>query len=183
MGPDASLAIDYRGHERVERLLDVLVYYLEEISLGFDRWEEPNIYGPGMYLAVVVGPSVHSYADAMGDSRWPDKAVRDPFEDSDAFSEATHKVAHSRDGAVVVSVDGLVNRQLVRFRSVGIEDDLEYADWMGSRHMSALDISTRSDVIATVTLSGETGRITVFEDGDFETVEREALGGEWRSKK
>lgn len=182
MDSDGPLSIDYRGHERVAWLLDVLVYYLEEISLEFDRWEEPGVHGPGMYLAVVVGPTVKPYADAMGDNRWPDQAVRDPLEDTDAFSEAAQEVARTRDGAVVVSVDGLVNRQLVRFRSDGIEDEVEYASWMGARHMSALDISTRPDIVATITLSGETGRITVFEDGDFDTVEREVLGGEWRSE-
>lgn len=182
MGSDGSLSIDYRGHDCVERLLDVLVYYLEEISLGFDRGEEPNVYGPGMYLALVVGPSVESYEDAMGDNRWPDQADRDPLGDSDAFSEAAHEVAQTRDGAVIVSVDGIVSRQLVRFRTGGLEADVEYADWMGSRHMSALDVSTQPDVVATVTLSGETGRITVFEDGDYETVERDALAGEWRCR-
>lgn len=180
MPPDHSLSIDYRGHDRVVRLLDVLVYHLEEIALGFDRWGDPDASGPGMYLAVVVGPSVEGYADAMGENRWPEGAVRDPLADGDAFGEAAREVARNCDGAVVVSVDGVVSGQLVRFRPEEVSDDVAYAPWMGSRHMSALDVSTRPDVVATLTLSGESGRVTVFEDGDYETVERDALGGEWR---
>lgn len=46
--------------------------------------------------------------------------------------------------------------------------------------MNVPDISTRSDVVATLTPGGESGRVTVFEDGEYKTVEREALGSEWR---
>lgn len=180
MDPDDSLSIDYRGHDRVERLLDALVAYLEEIALGFEGWKDPDRNAPGMYLAVVVGPSVAGYADAMGDSRWPAGALRDALGDGDAFLEAARQVARTRDGAVVVSVDGIVNRQLVRFRSEGIDEAVEYAPWMGSRHMSALDVSTRPDVVTTLTLSGESGRVTAFQDGAFETFERAELGGVWR---
>lgn len=133
-----------------------------------------------MYLAVVVGPSVTPYADAMGDNRWPEGAVRDPLADGDAFGEAAGEVARTRDGAAVDSVEGLVNGQIVRFRHDGIATDVAYAPWMGSRHMRVLDTSTRPGVVATLTLSGESGRVTVFEDGGYETVERESLGGEWR---
>ncbi|WEL27507.1 Diadenylate cyclase (plasmid) [Haloferax volcanii] len=39
---------------------------------------------------------------------------------------------------------------------------------MGARHMSALETSTREEVVATITLSEEDGRVTVFTDGTFE---------------
>jgi DNA integrity scanning protein DisA with diadenylate cyclase activity len=55
-----------------------------------------------------------------------------------------------------------------------------YADWMGARHMSAVDTSTRDPVVAAVTLSEEDGRVTVFEDGAYEDATRDALGGDWR---
>lgn len=180
MRSDSPLSIRYRSHDRVRRLRDVLRYHLEDIALGFDHWGESRVYGPGMYLALVVGPSVESYANAMGDNRWPEGETREPLADPEGFAAAATEIAYSCDGAVVISVDGVVNRQLVRFRTEDVSPDLDYEPWMGARHMSALDISTRPDVVTTLTLSQESGRITVFESGDFESIERGELGGRWR---
>lgn len=179
MADGSALALEYTTHERVRRLRDVLRYHLEEIALEFDRWGEPRVYGPGMYVVLVAGTSVEPYADPMGENRWPEEAVRDPFADSTAFAGAAREVALTCDGAVVMSVDGVVNRQLVRFRSVET-DSAEYAPWMGSRHMSALDVSTHSDIVTALTLSQESGRVTVFEDGEFDSTPRGKLGGRWR---
>lgn len=176
----SELTVQYREHERVVRLVAMLRYHLEEISLAYDRTTDQNRRAPGMYVAVVVGPSIEDYADPMGDNRWPEGGVCDPFEDSDGFARAASEVAYSCDGAVVVSVDGVVNSQLVRFRSIDVSPEMGYEPWMGARHMSALDVSIRSDVIATLTVSQESGRVTVFEDGSFESVEWEALGRPWR---
>ena len=55
------------------------------------------------------------------------------------------------------------------------DDDLPYAGWMGARHMSALETSTRKEVIAAVTLSEEDGRVTVFTDGRFEASPAKSL--------
>lgn len=180
MSDSDTLCVRYREHDRVGSLIHRLRDYLEEISLGFDRWEEPRIYGPGMYLAIVVGPSVASYADPMGANRWPKDADCDAFGDDVAFLRGAIEVAYEFDGAVVVSVDGIASRQMVRFRMTDISPDLGYASWMGARHMSALDISTRDDVVATLTLSEETGRVTIFEDGSYESIEREQIGAPWR---
>jgi len=178
MDEQQALALRYATHERVRRLRDVLRYHLEEIALGFDSWDAPRVHGPGMYLALVAGTTVERYADAMGENRWPEEGTREPLADQRGFALAAREVANSRDGAVVVSVDGVVNRQLVRFASV--DSDVEYAPWMGARHMSALDVSTHPDVVTTLTLSGESGRVTVFEDGAYDSTPLEKLGGRWR---
>lgn len=91
------------------------------------------------------------------------------------FYETAKEVASSRDGAVVISVDGVIQRQMVRFRDLSTDHpreqrenaSLEYAEWMGSRHMSVLDTSVRSDVVTTITLSAENRRVTVFRNGEF----------------
>jgi len=41
---------------------------------------------------------------------------------------------------------------------------------MGARHMSALEASTRTNVVATITLSEENGRVSVFVDGEHRMV-------------
>lgn len=177
-----NLTIPYARHSRVERLRDVLQYHVESIALGFDRWGEARVHGPGLYLAIVVGPKIADYADPMGNNRWPTERSRDALSHSDDFANALKDVAYTADGAVVVSVDGIVSDQLVRFNSLGSTADLEYAPWMGSRHMSALDISTRPDVVTTMTLSQESGRVTRFENGTFESVEFENLGEPYRAE-
>lgn len=179
MNREDPLTIPYRDHPRVDELIDRLRYTLEHISLGFDRYGEHRVVGPGMYFAVVIGPSVRTFADQMGHNRWPADQPRDAFESEEHFVQAASEVAYTCDGAVVVSIDGIANFQLVRFRMVNISADLHYAPWMGARHMSALDISTRSNVVATLTLSEESGRVSVFENGAYESWQRSEFGNRW----
>ncbi len=51
-------------------------------------------------------------------------------------------------------------------------DELPYAGWMGTRHMSALETATREEVVAAITLSEEDGRVTFFTDEGFEDYQR-----------
>ncbi len=176
---DQGLSIAYERHDRVRRLTDVLRYCLEGLSLEFDAFDDSRAKGPGMYLAVVAGRSIADHADPMGDNRWPVETCRHPLADLDRFYEAAADVAVRNDGAVVVSVDGVIQERMVRFRDLP-DTDAGYADWMGSRHMSALDTSRRESVVATLTLSQETGRVTVFRDGEFDSVERDDLAARWR---
>jgi DNA integrity scanning protein DisA with diadenylate cyclase activity len=94
-------------------------------------------------------------------------------------------VAFSRDGAIVVTGDGTVQEQMVRVRSPSREyieefDKLEYAEWMGAKHMSALETSIREEVLWVITLSEEDGRVTTFLDGTYQDYPREEIGGRWR---
>lgn len=178
------LEIRYEDHEHVRELLDTIRFCLEDFSLSFDT-DDPERKAPGMYLAVVAGRSLSGFADPMGDERWPVEVCREVFDDLDGFCAAASDVARTRDGAVVVSVDGVIQEKMVRFRDYAggsSSEDPEYADWMGTRHMSALDTSRRESVVATVTLSQETGRVTVFQGGEYESVEREALAARWRGQ-
>lgn len=182
----SELRIGYEEHDGVRELIDCLRFTLEGISLDFDRWSEEYVKGPGLYVAVVTGPSVERFADPMGRNRWPIDRCRNVCLDLQNFFETAQNVARSRDGAIVISVDGVVQRQMVRFGDLMPDerDDLapqhdEYEDWMGTRHMSALDTSRRPNVVATLTLSEESGRVSVFENGAMESAERSDLGGEW----
>lgn len=179
------LAIDYEHHPPVRELLDVVQYCLEEISLGFDGWDGPSDHGPGAYFALVSGRSLREYADAMGENVWPTEECWRVCGADTSFCETTREVAESRDGAVVVSLDGVIQEQMVRFRDLSTDDSaeregLEYGEWMGSRHMSALETSARDEVIATLTLSAENGRVTVFRDRTFDARTRDELAAEWR---
>ncbi len=37
------LDIEYRSHERVQKLIDLIRFCVEDISLSFERWEEPYV--------------------------------------------------------------------------------------------------------------------------------------------
>jgi hypothetical protein len=176
--------LEYGAHSRVQLLLDLLLYSFEDVSLSFDRWDEPYVKGPGLYVAVVAGTSLGSYADPMGDNRFPVETCRNAFDSHGALLAAAREVSVDRDGAAVVTVDGEFYEQMVRFKyrpNDEVDDGVEYADWMGSRHMSAVDTSARDEVIAALTLSEETGRVTVFRDGAYEDYTRAELGGLWRA--
>jgi DNA integrity scanning protein DisA with diadenylate cyclase activity len=82
-------------------------------------------------------------------------------------------VSSSRDGAVVVHSDGTIEADMGRVTQLSPaeeqrHDPLPFADWMGARHMSALETSTRQELVAAITLSEEDGRVTVFTAGTFE---------------
>lgn len=180
MSDPHPLDIDYGDHPPVRELVDVIEFCAETIGLEFDRWDEPHVHGPGLYFAVVSGGSVRGYADVLGESQWPVTDSRHVLDDVFAFYESAKEVAQSRDGAVVVGVDGTALSQMVRFRNPtdGVTDS-EYPAWMGTRHMSALDTSTREEVVATVTLSAENGRVTTFRGGEFVTRLREEMSRKW----
>ncbi|RAW44920.1 hypothetical protein DQW50_11900 [Halorubrum sp. 48-1-W] len=184
----SRLAIEYGSHQRVRELIDRLRFCAEHVSLDFDGWEEPHVKGPGLYFAVVADREYGSYADPMGDNRWPRDQCRSVF-DEDAFVEATEAVSLEGDGGIVVAVDGEIESQMLRFRDLGtgseeadLTDDVGYESWMGSRHMSAIETSVRPEVVATVTLSEETGRVSVFRDGEAESATRSEIGGPWRAE-
>ncbi|MFC6906942.1 diadenylate cyclase [Halalkalicoccus tibetensis] len=184
----SALRIEYETHRRVQEILDRLFYTLESISVEFNQWDDKYAKGPGLYIAVVTGRSIDEFADPMGSNQWPLEQSNDVLGDLDALYETAKEVALTSDGAVVVSVDGVIHEQMVRFRDVSPEQinpetvtASDYEAWMGARHMSALDTSKRENVISTVTLSEETGRVTQFNRGSFLTFNRTELGGDWNS--
>ncbi len=180
---EAALETDHSG---VDELVDRLVDVAEGLSAAFDRWEERYVSGPSLYFVVVADADYGDYADPLGTNTWPTDTCRVVTDDLDGFVTAAREVAFSCDGAVVVTVDGTVQSQMVRIRSPSASeaqgwDRLDYAGWMGTKHLSALEISTRPEVVRAVTLSEETGRVTVFEDGAYADRKRGELGGRWRT--
>ena len=184
----SDLAIDYGDHGRVREVVDRLSYCAEHVSVSFDGWEEPHVKGPGLYFAVIGDSEYGAYADPMGDNRWPRDTSPSVFDEA-ALVSAAESVSVGQDGGVVVAVDGEIESQMVRFRDLGtrdeeadLVDDVSYEPWMGSRHMSAIETSVRPEVVATVTLSEETGRVSVFRDGEANSMRREEIGGRWRDE-
>lgn len=171
----------------VAELTDFITYAIESISLGFDRWGEEYIRGPGLFFVVVTGVHSGAYADPLGENTWPIETCRVATEDLDGFVEAARTVGHTRDGAVIISTDGTVQEQMVRIKSQSDDEkqkdrdeSVKYADWMGTRHLSAIEVSVREEVVAAITLSEENGRMSVFEGGDYDDYQRDELGGVWR---
>jgi len=166
-------------------LMDQIRYTAESLSIGFDRWGEQYISGPSLYLLIVSETSFDAYTDPMGANRWPVDRCRLVTESPDKFTEVARDVAFTQDGAIIVTGDGTIQEQMVRVRSPGREyveafDKLEYADWMGSKHMSALETSIRDEVLWVITLSEEDGRVTTFLDGTYQDYPHEEIGGRWR---
>ena len=184
-----TLDIAYIRHQRIDEMIGIVRYCLEAVSLGFDRWEEDHVSGPGFYLAIVSGTSIKDYADPMGANEWPVEICRNVFGDIEEFHQAALTVSMTIDGAVVASIDGALLEQMVRIKdpnhqvlAARSDAQVAYEDWMGSRHMNALDTSLPDDVVATITLSEENGRVTVFTDGCFTDYSREEVGGRWRAQ-
>jgi hypothetical protein len=168
-----------------QELMDQIRYTAESLSMGFDKWGEPYVSGPSLYLLIVAEISFDEYTDPMGGNRWPVERCQVVTDSPEAFVRVARDVAFSRDGAIVVTGDGTVQEQMVRVRSPSREyieefDKLEYAEWMGAKHMSALETSIREEVLWVITLSEEDGRVTTFLDGTYQDYPREEIGGRWR---
>lgn len=187
---EQSLEFQYKTNGPMTALTTRICDCIEEISLEFEHYDEARSKGPGLYMAIVSNRSVAPFAEPMGSNRWPTETCPAIDETMDVFYPALRTVADSRDGGVCVGVDGTILEQMVRFKNVRDDElpagvsvsDLEYADWMGARHMSAYETSLRPDVVTTITLSEETGRVTVFEDGEYETIPRDQIGKPWRGQ-
>jgi hypothetical protein len=168
-----------------QELMDQIRYTAESLSMGFDQWGEQYVSGPSLYLLIVAEISFDEYTDPMGGNRWPVERCQVVTDSPEAFTRVARDVAFSRDGAIVVTGDGTVQEQMVRVRSPSREyieefDKLEYAEWMGAKHMSALETSIREEVLWVITLSEEDGRVTTFLDGTYQDYPREEIGGRWR---
>lgn len=181
---DDPLNVEY---ETVPALIELLLASVESISLDFDRWGEDHVRGPSLYFVVVTGIHSGTYADPLGDNRWPIETCRVVSNDLDSFVEAASIVGFEHDGAVIVSVDGTVQERMVRIKSLNdteeseLSKDIEYPKWMGTKHLSAIETSSRSEVLAAITLSEVDGRVTVSEDGEFTDFQRDELGGIWNA--
>lgn len=163
----------------IDAVLDRIEGCVRDISLGFDRWDVPYARGPGLYF-VVERDSMGQFSPRMGTNRWPIEDCATVFAETEVFLQAAQAVAMSCDGAIVVHNDGTIEEEMVRVKQLSPSerrsiDDLPFAGWMGARHMSALETSTREEVIAAITLSEENGRVTVFTDGTFEDSVRTSV--------
>ena len=182
MGEDDPLRARYAtSHE----LMDLVRYTAETLSLEFTRWGEPYVTGPGLYVLIVADIDYGEYTDPLGANTWPVERCRVVGDEPEAFLDAARDVALSRDGAVVIAADGTIQEQMVRVRNLDRAeadrgDGIVAADWMGTKHLSALEASTREQVLWAVTLSEEDGRVTTFLDGEYRDYERDDLGGRWR---
>ncbi|MDZ7701404.1 MAG: hypothetical protein U5J98_04675 [Halobacteriales archaeon] len=168
-----------------QKLMDLVRYTAETVSIEFDRWSEQHIKGPGLYFLIVADVHFGNYTDPLGENKWPVDRCPVVTEDPGAFIEAARHVAFTRDGAVVIAGDGTIQEQMVRVRNLSEAEqidggDIIAADWMGTKHLSALEASTRDQVLWAVTLSEEDGRVTTFLNGSYKDYQRHELGGRWR---
>ncbi|MFW6318394.1 MAG: hypothetical protein ACOC06_08015 [Halorubrum sp.] len=168
-----------------QNLVDRIRYTAESLSIQFDKWGEQYVSGPSLYILIVAEVNFADYTDPLGDNEWPVDRCRVVTESRDVFTKVARDVAFSRDGAVIVTGDGTIQRQMVRVRSPyrgeieGVKQ-LEFPGWMGTKHMSALETSLRDDVLWGVTLSEEDGRVTTFLNGTYQDYPRDEIGGRWR---
>jgi hypothetical protein len=182
MTDDDSLRAEYATSKE---LMDLVRYVAETLSIEFDRWDEQYVTGPGLYFLIVADIDFGDYTDPLGANEWPIERCQVVSERPEAFLAAARDVAFTRDGAVVIAGDGTIQQQMVRVRNLdaAVEErgeEIVAADWMGTKHLSAMEASTRDQVLWAVTLSEETGRVTTFLDGEYRDYERDELGGRWR---
>ena len=166
-------------------LMDQIRYVAERLSVEFDKWNDQYVSGPSLYFLVVAETDFEAYTDPLGENIWPTDRCKIVHDSPEAFRRVAEDVAFSRDGAIIVTGDGTIQRQMVRGRSpnraeVPAVEELEYPDWMGTKHMSALETSLRKNVLWAVTLSEEDGRVTTYLDGTYQDYPREEIGGRWR---
>ena len=167
-----------------QALMDQIRYTAESLSMEFDRWDGEHVTGPSLYVLVVADLNYDSYTDPLGANTWPVGRCRVVTDSAEAFTQVARDVASSCDGAMIVAGDGTIQEQMVRVRSPSADemgiDELSYPDWMGTKHLSALETSAREGVLWAITLSEENGRVTTFLNGTYQDYPRSEIGGRWR---
>ena len=166
-------------------LMDRIRYVAESLSIEFDQWDEQYVSGPSLYFLVVAETDFEAYTDSLGENTWPTDRCKVVADSAESFRRVAEDVAFNRDGAVVVTGDGTIQEQMVRVRSPSPAEvpdvaRIDYPDWMGTKHMSALETSLRENVLWAVTLSEEDGRVTTYLNGTYQDYPREEIGGRWR---
>jgi diadenylate cyclase len=166
-------------------LMDQIRYVAEALSMEFDKWDDQYVSGPSLYFLVVAETDFESYTDPLGENVWPTDRCKIVLNSPEAFRRVAEDVGFSRDGAIIVTGDGTIQKQMVRVRSPHHAEvpgvaELEYPDWMGTKHMSALETSLRQNVLWAITLSEEDGRVTTYLNGTYQDYPREEIGGRWR---
>ncbi|WP_228842306.1 hypothetical protein [Halococcus agarilyticus] len=78
---------------------------------------------------IVSGTSIERYADPMGTNRWPIETCRNVFGDIGTFHRTAAATAARMDGAVIASIDGVLQPQMVRIK----EPDRERRPRRGAR--------------------------------------------------
>jgi hypothetical protein len=177
-----------RKYATSQKLMDRIRYTAETLSMEFSQWGERYVTGPSLYFLVVADVDYTDYTDPLGANRWPVERCRVVPDSTEAFTRVARDVAFDCDGAIVVTGDGTIQEQMVRVRNPTVEEmaefgQLEHPDWMGTKHLSALETSTRKEVLWAITLSEEDGRVTTFLDGSFQDYPREEIGGRWRPER
>lgn len=172
-------------YETSQNLMDQIRYVAESLSLGFERWDDQYVSGPSLYVLIVAETDFEEYTDPLGENRWPIDRCSVVSNSSEVFKRVAEDVAFSRDGAVIVTGDGTIQEQMVRVRSpseaeVPAIGELSFPDWMGTKHMSALETSLRENLLWVITLSEENGRVTTYLDGTYQDYPRDEIGGRWR---
>jgi hypothetical protein len=174
-----------KKYAKSQSLMDQIRYTAETLSLRFDRWDEQHVAGPSLYFLIVAEMDFDGYTDPLGGNTWPVNRSKIVTESPETFTTVARDVAFTEDGAVIVTADGTIQEQMVRVRTPSPDevegvDELHPAEWMGTKHLSALETSLRQDVIWAITLSEEDGRVTTFLDGTYQDYPREKIGGRWR---
>ncbi len=166
-------------------LMDQIRYVAESLSMEFDKWGDQYVSGPSLYFLVVAETDFEEYTDPLGGNTWPTDRCKVVSNSSNGFNRVAHDVAFSQDGAIIVTGDGTIQKQMVRVRSPSSDEipavaELDYPDWMGTKHMSALETSLRENVLWAITLSEENGRVTTYLNGTYQDYPRDEIGGRWR---
>ena len=107
-----------------------------------------SISGPSLYFLVVAETDFETYTDPLGENVWPTDRCKVVFDSPEAFTRAAKDVAFSRDGAVIVTGDGTIQRQMIRVRSPARNEvpgvgEITYPDWMGTKRITHDRISPR----------------------------------------
>lgn len=179
MATEEKATAGYGEDDRVSDWIDTMEEYMKQLSYEFDDYGEEHVKGPGLYVAFVSDYSLGDLGTPRDPNTW-ESLDEDRYVDDDELYDELKDVANEDDLAIVVWMNGKLHEYNVRFDTPDDKDDLNYESGMGSRHMSALEISSREEVVISMTLSEEEGTVTKFRDGEkFDELTREEIVDEF----
>ncbi|MFB6200424.1 MAG: hypothetical protein ABEI98_00230 [Halorhabdus sp.] len=100
----------------------------------------------------MAGVHAGDYAHRLGTNTWPVEECAVVDSDLQTFLPAARTIVCEPDGAVLISTDGAIQRQMMRIKSPDAalldrtDESIEYADWMGTERLIAAEIALQPDL-------------------------------------
>lgn len=174
-----ELDAGYEDDPFVQQWTERIETFAKRLSAEFPDYGGDNVEGNSLYIIFYKESNLSDIvSDIMKDNVWSDlDKPRYIHGDEETLYEEFQELAdpdNDYDGASAIFMNGRIHEKMLRIRDPDdeLKEQARYSNKEGTKHISAAYTAVRDEVLKVITLSGKDGRVTVFEDGEFDEYRR-----------